>query len=148
MCLKLCWCRVLHRLPRWVCWQVHQELLPAKVKSWRVYAVWDLFFFDYVLKLATVSRATWTQCSQHVPMSFPCDSTCQKLGWCVQPCFLLVPGSQCQHPLGMEVLAPGVQSHMWVSAATQQEAVRSLTAIAQKHAIWGSWTHCFKMSRR
>lgn len=136
------------RVSQWVCWHIHQELLPAKMKFWLMYGVWGLFFFDYVLKVTTVSCATWPRCSQHDPLSFPCDSMCQKPGWCMQPCFPQVPGSQCQHPSAREVPAPGVQSRMWVSAGTQQEAVRSLTTIAQKCAICGSGTRCFKMSWR
>lgn len=69
------------RVFQWACWRIRKELLPAKVKFWCMCGVWDPFFFDYVLKLTAVSRATWTRCSHHEPLSFPCDSMCQKPGW-------------------------------------------------------------------
>lgn len=55
----------------------------------------------------------------------------------MQPGFPLAPACRCQHPSGMEVPAPGVQSHMWVSGGTQQEAVRSLTAKSHKNVLFG-----------
>lgn len=78
------------------------------LKSEVLVYVWGfgLFFsFGYVLKLTTVSCATWTLCFQHTPVSFPCDSDlgCVFAAWLSHWAW-----PKCQHIPWSEVPAPGV----------------------------------------
>lgn len=75
------------------------------------------FYFGCVLKLTTVSCATWAPCFQQAPVSFPCDSD---LGWCLQPGFPLGPDPQSGSEIPAPVFQPRVGLHWCTARGCQQ----------------------------